>query len=394
MTTTQDATETTCIYCNRLRPNVEFSLEHIFPSALGGKACGDLFKTRNVCNKCNNILGLFVDGAFIKSWFTTNGAAASAFNYLDPVDGGIVPYTYIGNIPDLSDEDNLYEFWVGPSGENVYSRTIRDEKFWGYAGGNPIHTKKLGRDVIIFGTTANPYWLRVGLQSFSDFFYNDRRYPGNFGLSQESERMGWFTLPNAAGLEFIEKIVQYRKVAESKKNAHGCAFSINIGFADRFLAKLALGIGHSLLGSNYTASPYAKHLRDAIWSKSADERQDIPLRGVGYWDENDGIDRLMAWSGCHTIMLQRFMDDVALAVYVYGRKSGIIVITDEFSKFPCKFESLLNHGVAYVIVPSRRICTNPIPMMSFVSHQLGRSKHPELASIESLRVELKDLPPR
>ncbi|MDP3427526.1 MAG: HNH endonuclease, partial [Humidesulfovibrio sp.] len=122
MTTTQNSTETTCIYCNSLRSNAEFSLEHIFPAALGGKSCGDIFKTRCVCNKCNNILGLFVDGAFMKSWFTTNGAAASAFNYLDRVDGGIVPYTYIGSIPDLSDENNLYEFWVGPSGENVYTR--------------------------------------------------------------------------------------------------------------------------------------------------------------------------------------------------------------------------------------------------------------------------------
>jgi len=386
--------ETTCIYCNRTFPINEFSLEHIFPSALGGKACGDLFKTRTVCSRCNNTTVLHVDGAFIKSWFTTNGAAASAFTYLDPISGGLVPYTYIGNIPALSDAEYLYEFWVGPSGENVYSRSPRDDKFFGYAGGNPITTKKVGRDVIIFGTTTEAYWLKVGLLSFSDFFYNDRRYSGNFQLSQDSSSNNLFIVPDLAGNEFIEKVKQYRSVAESNNTSHGCAFSVDIGFADRFLVKLALGLGSSLFGDDFVISPYAKHLRDALWAKSTDERHDIPLRGVGYWDINDNFDRLMAWPGGHTIMLQRFRDDVALVLYVYGKKSGIVVITDEFSKFTCELESSLNDGIVYILVPSRRICTKPIPMQDFVSHQVGNSKNAELASIEALRVELKDLPPR
>ena len=47
----------------------EFSLEHIWPDKLGGALCSSLFKTRDVCKRCNNVAGVFIDGAFIKSAF-------------------------------------------------------------------------------------------------------------------------------------------------------------------------------------------------------------------------------------------------------------------------------------------------------------------------------------
>ena len=59
-----------CIYCTKEKEEHEFSLEHIFPTALGGKVLPDaVFKTRSVCRECNSRFGLYIDGAFLKSFF-------------------------------------------------------------------------------------------------------------------------------------------------------------------------------------------------------------------------------------------------------------------------------------------------------------------------------------
>ena|ERR1700730_6272593 len=58
-----------CIYCGRDKPLVDFSDEHIWPDALGGDFLEPFWRTEDVCGRCNNLSGVFVDGAFIKSVF-------------------------------------------------------------------------------------------------------------------------------------------------------------------------------------------------------------------------------------------------------------------------------------------------------------------------------------
>jgi hypothetical protein len=58
----------TCIYCGEDKGASEFSDEHIWPEALGGDHLPDFWRTDDVCEKCNNLSGLYVDGAFVKGW--------------------------------------------------------------------------------------------------------------------------------------------------------------------------------------------------------------------------------------------------------------------------------------------------------------------------------------
>jgi hypothetical protein len=58
----------TCIYCGEEKNTDEFSAEHIWPDALGGDDLPDFWRTDDVCQKCNNLSGLYVDGAFVKGW--------------------------------------------------------------------------------------------------------------------------------------------------------------------------------------------------------------------------------------------------------------------------------------------------------------------------------------
>ncbi len=120
-----------CIYCFREKPIEEFSLEHIWPDALGGALCGDFFKTREVCEKCNNVCGLFVDGAFIKSWFVQMEIANQSYRFLNPSKPTAVPLHYLGVEPSLpTEEGEICERWQGPAGERIYHFHLADEERW------------------------------------------------------------------------------------------------------------------------------------------------------------------------------------------------------------------------------------------------------------------------
>jgi hypothetical protein len=87
-----------CIYCGQGKPEEEFTLEHIWPDALGGDLLPALFQTNDVCQRCNNLAGLFVDGAFLKSWLGQAERATSPYDYLD-LDinlNSVTPLNYMG----------------------------------------------------------------------------------------------------------------------------------------------------------------------------------------------------------------------------------------------------------------------------------------------------------
>lgn len=73
-----------CLYCGYPHATEQATLEHAIPQSLGGAHAPDRLKLRNVCKKCNNDLGAFVDASFAKSWFVTNGLATAAHKLSRP----------------------------------------------------------------------------------------------------------------------------------------------------------------------------------------------------------------------------------------------------------------------------------------------------------------------
>lgn len=382
-----------CIYCGKEKDETEFTLEHILPRSLGGAACANTLKTRDVCERCNSILGLFVDGEFSKSWLINNYAMLSALTYLDKDNGGAVPLIYMGNIDKQSNESHVLEFWIGPSGENIYCRRPADSRFETYVGGNPILSKASKKEVIVFGTTSNPYWLKVGLDSFKEQFREANRYSGNIGKPSDTGWDNYFTEPDTDGILFVNAVNDYRNlVLGQHDNQHGCKFSLNVDFANRFLPKIALGVGHAFLKSGYQQSTYAKCLRDALWCKSSKERNNLKIRGRGYWSEDKLLDKTLGWDGGHTIVIQRHKDDLSIALTTYEKTAGILVITDEYSEYCNLYTDLIDDGLVFVVVPSRAVCSGPISLPEFVAYKTGNHDIPELRVIEKMRVKSADLP--
>jgi len=62
-----------CVYCNTEKQEDELSQEHVIPRAIGGNLTPiNPFSLNNVCRHCNSLCGAYIDGPFIKNWFTQN----------------------------------------------------------------------------------------------------------------------------------------------------------------------------------------------------------------------------------------------------------------------------------------------------------------------------------
>ena len=107
-----------CLYCGLDKPNAESSLEHAIPQFMGGNFAPNHFRLGTVCKKCNNNLGLFVDGSFAKSWFVTNGLAQANRRLYTSLSDAPIPLACMGqvNIDELiiPEENRVVEYWVGP----------------------------------------------------------------------------------------------------------------------------------------------------------------------------------------------------------------------------------------------------------------------------------------
>jgi len=162
-----------CIYCGGLRKDPEMSLEHIWPQSLGGGRSAALFQTREVCRTCNSLAGLWVDGAFLKSWFVSNEIGLASRSYLNPVKPGPTLLIYMGKDQEFpTGKEEVSERWIGPTGDHVYHvhLTDDDDKWYGFAGGDVIRRKIDGGRAYLILTSKNSYWALTAIKSFISHF--------------------------------------------------------------------------------------------------------------------------------------------------------------------------------------------------------------------------------
>jgi hypothetical protein len=378
-----------CIYCGKEKPELDFgSLEHIFPDRLGGKLCSNLFKTRDVCERCNNLIGLFVDGLFIKSWFRTNYDASSAREYLDlKSPKSFEPLTYMGRLKSIPIATNeVCELWLGPCGSRYYHFHAADEdRFKAYAGGNPISRKADRGRVYLFLTSENPLWYQLALRSLLAAFPEAMRFAGNFAIS---------TNPDGVVLPLDNIAVAHLALLQPLINEkHDCEFSVQIGFEGRWLSKLALGLGTNILGSRFPSTSYANDLRSALWERDPNKRAQIRVRGTGFFREQpDQTDRILGWPGAYTLRMHAVGEFLVLTVHLSNQQSMHVAVSDDASLWAGPEFEKYRDGQVYLVLPLLGQFVGPIQMNEYLSHRLKTNIVPELAAIESKRVDLSTLP--
>ena len=381
----------TCLYCGKQKPLAELSLEHIFPQRLGGAMCSELFKTRDVCQRCNNILGAFVDGTFIKSWFVTNAEALASQQYLDIASpNSISPLMYMGILNGLNlPADEICEMWVGPCGCHFYHMHQRDDTRWDtYAGGNPMERYSDPGRVYVAFTTNHPQWVMLTLRSLKANFPRATRYACNLGFSEESAPQD-FVVPLTAEAQREVDLINALP-AQRQMNV-----PMNVAFEYRFLAKLALALGYKILGSRFLETSYAGHLRAALWEKDYAARANIPLRGSGFLSgAADTTAEFLAWPGAYMIRFHIIGSDFVLSLQLpSGTKIMHLVMADEPNLWQGKGFEPYRNGVLYLMLPQLARFVGPIGLPEYVVHRTNIARIAELADLERHRIDPATLPP-
>jgi len=371
-----------CIYCDREKPENEFSLEHIFPQSLGGAQTSDLFKTRHVCQRCNSIMGLFVDAPLIKNFFSQNDMAENALYYVDLNKPRPLPLGYMGVHQNLvSDPKLTCELWMGPHGGLVYHRRPKaDSRYDTIAGGNPIDNKKFGGEVYIFAQHSDEYWNLVLLQSVMKSFKSAKRISGNIELPNDAN---YFHEPTSNENKFLSNL----KAVQGQM--HKGSLAIQLGFEQRFLCKFALGVGVNRLGKRYLEGKDATDLRNALWAKTPNERDSYDVEFSDFFQNREPEEaKFLAWPGIHTIMLYPIHGRLIAIIYLYGKNRMMVTISKDESLWSASFDQ----PEVYVLCPSLDKFSGPIRVEELLAHRLGHCKINDLVEIEEKRFDPSTLP--
>lgn len=148
-----------CLYCGEDKPSAEASLEHAIPQFMGGNSAPRQYLLRNVCEGCNNKLGLFVDASYAKSWFFTNHLVTASRRLYSGLQDQPLPLCCIGLLKAenfASPDGYVAEIWLGPSGETIIWTRKHDERVYWYSGGKVSRTEYAR---LVVDEVAGKRWL-------------------------------------------------------------------------------------------------------------------------------------------------------------------------------------------------------------------------------------------
>lgn len=388
---TPDEDVFTCSYCLTEKPVAERSDEHIWPEGLGGDPVGPPWRTDNVCGRCNSLAGQWVDGAFIRGWFGTHERASGAEDYLDPAhpEKAIAQFRYMGVVePDELRPDETAEVWIGPAGETVlHVRPKHDDVWNAYAGGKPTRKRAEGGHAYLLFTSPEMFWVLVALWSFQKQFRRAHRTLINSDTPETSPPLAPIDPGDAEQARHI-------RMARSLQGGIKASLVVDLDYSNRFLCKLALGVGRELWGEAYLKTSYAGHLSRALWERDFEVRQTIPVRGSGFFGGLTAkLSRLpLAWPGGWLLLLMKAGGLPCLVVLTPDGKAMITLLSDD----PALADALpiSDEGEIHVVVPAVGTSAGPIPFEDYLAFVTGVGTHPELQRLQSLRRDPSTLPPK
>lgn len=388
--------ELQCIYCAGRRPFTRWSREHIWPRRLGGTSSPEIFRTRQVCQTCNSLAGTWVEPPFYKNWFMQIDAAISGLRYLPRDRPGITSLMYQGfddAVPTA--EDEICERWGGPSQEIIYHIHKRDEPRWDtLPGGDFMRRNSQDQGRVYFQLTSpEEYWsLTTILSIINHFPLAQRRCLTSIEGLPRSVPIQWREDPFTSEQEAREANWLINHAQERRR----VRMALNTAFADRFLAKLAIGLGHTILGPRVSNSAYADRLRALLWNPVPGQHDDADLRGTGFWRPGGGdhAPDPLAFEGAWTIAIGAFYPAFGFSVCTSGGRTMSMMVSDDPGLWRPGVIGHYRETQIYIVVPQRSQFLGPYRIMDYVSHRLGRRTIPELVDLQNSRVRLRDLPPR
>lgn len=375
-----------CIYCNIEKEESAFTDEHVLPKAIGGNLSPtNPFKTNDVCCSCNSTCGLYVDTGFIKSWFTQMGRVEEALRYVQFSQETIFPLRCMGVIPGLEYDGKICEFWLGPAGDQIFHfhYPYPEVKDMPVLVG-PAPNVRRGVDTgfaFIFVVPSNDVWWVPILRSFAAHFKGTVLYLANG--------------PTPNGDLFSDIPPEYQdlhhRLDQMRKTEIHARLTVSIDSEARFLAKLALGLGHLFLNSSFAVSSDAAVLRDLLWARSHEDREKTRVHGSGFFGRiHPAIKKELSWPHGHLLTLFPVSNILALCVSFYGHQAAVIQISENVEHWK---EKIPEGGIVFVVSPGLPKCVGPIGFPDYVTHRSGFLENPQLAALEREASRVPSLPP-
>lgn len=371
----------TCIYCKIDKDESQFTLEHVISQFLGGAQAPDYLKTRNVCGTCNSNLGLFVDASFEKDFLVFNELNEAAYSFFNPDKPTSLPLRSMG-VSDLAPPeikgDEICECWLGPLGEQIYWIRPSDERMYWYTGGNPRTVKKVRtRAYFIWSERSikNPIitWL-----SFEDAF-KGRKVRKVSCTRIEGANLAdiGFSEPDDLDLRRIEYFNNKCSNGQERKNK----LSMYLRYDIRFMAKLAIGLGHVLFGEKFDNAEYTNELHKALWFKEGNKEPSIAGQS-NLGQDNDFLKKECGVSNGVTVTIIPSSRYVTLNLNVSRKMNWTIGIAaiDDVKDF---LTGDLEHGLCVVLFKSIEKGLS-LTLPELVAHNSGNIIHPELDKVEEL----------
>ncbi len=388
-----------CIYCNEEKPESDFSLEHIFPTALGGKSIkSPLFKTKKVCKRCNNLCGLYIDSSFVKNFFVSSQESYSRyFGFYDFESNPYIPFTYLGFVEDIKHPDYKFcETWLWADGSRVFH--FHNNSSGGFdtiAGGDPRKRKSNESSVAyLLGITNNSFWVSLLLKAFHIQFKKSRKFLTNYTISTCIPYI--FDIPVNQDKLIAEQLIDYHNSGDYLKSR----LIVDQYFNVRFQAKIALGLGTTLFGEKFAFSEEGDRLRDILWDKEYKKLDDIKPEMLNFFSpsklalEKAGF--VGNFPGSHALYFIIIENSLFFYADLYGESKYLatVLITKNLEKYKHDFIDKYPFGWGYILLPQRDIFIGEFPIEYIIAYNTGdKSYIPKLAKIEKLHRGLDELPP-
>lgn len=375
-----------CLYCGKEFNENEMTREHVIPQVLGGNIHeSNPFIINNVCKRCNNVAGIFIDGIFAKQYLVKNKIDSLNSRYTDIEKKPYLPLIYMGKLKKFKFNNNICELWLSNSGDIIYHfHEPYDDKLAIPMIGKPTYIKSEEIDqgfIFLYMVANNPIWQRVTVNSIRTTFPKSKIYLGN-----DSHKVCsiFSEIPQELNLLHVslnDKV--------TKKNELECVISLHAN--DRFLFKTALGMCGLFLNETFVLSEEANRLRIGMWAKSNDEIKDIKISGSSFYTKREEVlSKYLSMENCHVISLLKIKEGVAMNLSLFGDMSTTIILTKNINYLNIEINGL---GIVYVIAPGLNKCIGPISIESFIGFKTKCSGDSRLFELENEINSIPEYPP-
>lgn len=211
--------------------------------------------------------------------------------------------------------------------------------------------------------------LKLGLKSFYKHFKKADRVVSHIEFDNGiPEKLGRY--PNNLELDWI---AWYKKeIEEGSNNRHQLEFSIQLGYADRMLAKIGLGLGVNLFGEAFLKTDCCKMLRDYMWEKDAASREKIGiLRHDTFGNKDYILSVLNPEKTDVTIFITLQSNGVILTMNIFGDEQSIAITTD--TDLMNSFYKEFNNGIVYTVSPMYDKTAGIYEFMQYIALQNKKS---------------------